>query len=126
MYFSLQILPQIFLVLKIIQRHIINVHKSSCKEPIILNILIKLQFSRQIFQKYLDIKEHENPYSGSRVVPCGRTERRTDMTKVIAAFRNSPKALKIIHNAFNNCDFFTLVASVGVLNSRNAFRSGNS
>jgi hypothetical protein len=33
---------------------------------------MKLGFSRQVFQKYLDIKFHENLSSGSRV-PCGRT-----------------------------------------------------
>jgi hypothetical protein len=45
---------------------------------------MKLEFSRQIFDKYLNIKFHENPSSGSRVIPFGRT----DMTKLIAAFRN--------------------------------------
>jgi len=39
---------------------------------------MKLEFSRQIFEKYSNIKFHENPSSGSRVVPFGRTERRTD------------------------------------------------
>ena len=34
--------------------------------------------SRQIFEKYLDIKFHENPSSGSPVVPCGQTEGQTD------------------------------------------------
>ena len=38
-------------------------------------ILIKLEFSRQIFEKYSNIKFHENPYSGSRFVPCGQTDR---------------------------------------------------
>jgi hypothetical protein len=31
-----------------------------------------LEFSRQIFEKYS--KFHENPSTGSRVVPCGRTD----------------------------------------------------
>jgi len=34
------------------------------------------------------MKFRKNPSSGSRVVPCGRIDRRTDMTKVIVAFRN--------------------------------------
>ena len=38
----------------------------------------RLEFSRQIFEKYSDIKFHENPSSGSRVVQCGRTDGRTD------------------------------------------------
>ena len=34
-------------------------------------ILMKLGYSRQIFEKYSNIKFHENPSSGSRVIPCG-------------------------------------------------------
>jgi hypothetical protein len=58
---------------KKIQRDIIiNVHRSSCKVP----VLIKLEFSQQIFKKPSNIKFHANPFSGSRVVPC--RVRRTD------------------------------------------------
>ena len=32
---------------------------------------MKLKFSRQIFEKYSNIKFHENPSNGSRVVPYG-------------------------------------------------------
>jgi hypothetical protein len=53
-------------------------------------ILKKLQFSQQIFEKSSNIKFHENPSSGSRVVPCERT----DMTKLIVAFRNFANAPK--------------------------------
>jgi hypothetical protein len=64
-------------------------------------ILMKLEFSRQIFEKYSNIKFHENPCSGSRVVPCGRTEGWTDMTKLIVTFRifaNSPKNRQRTHS----------------------------
>jgi len=54
---------------------------------------MKLEFSRQIFEKYSNIKFHKNPNSVRRVVPCGQTDGRTDMTKLIA-FRNFTKALK--------------------------------
>jgi hypothetical protein len=37
-------------------------------------ILMKLEFSGQIFEKYLDIKFHENSYSGSQFGPYGRTD----------------------------------------------------
>jgi len=37
--------------------------------------LIKLEFSRQICEKYSNINFHENPSNGSRVVPCRRTDR---------------------------------------------------
>jgi hypothetical protein len=40
-------------------------------------ILMKLEFSGQIFENYSNIKFHENPSSGSRVVPCGRTDGQT-------------------------------------------------
>jgi len=35
---------------------------------------MKLELSRQSFEKYLSIKLHEYPSSGSRVVPCGQTD----------------------------------------------------
>jgi len=39
---------------------------------------MKLEFSLQIFEKYLIVKFDENPSGRSRVVPCGRTDRQTD------------------------------------------------
>jgi len=51
---------------------------------------MKLEFSRQFFEECLTVKFHDNPSSGSRVVPCGQT----DVTKLIVAprnFANSPK-----------------------------------
>jgi hypothetical protein len=41
-------------------------------------ILMELEFSRQIFEKSSNIRFHENPSGGSRVVPCGQTDGRTD------------------------------------------------
>jgi len=39
------------------------------------HMLMKLEFSRNIFEKkYSNTKFHENLSSGSRVVPCGRTD----------------------------------------------------
>ena len=46
-----------------------------------------LQCSRQIFEKYSDIKFHENPTSEIRVVRCGRTDGHKYMTKLITTFR---------------------------------------
>ena len=40
-------------------------------------ILMKLEFSRQIFEGYSNTKYCENSSSGSRVVPCGRAGGRT-------------------------------------------------
>jgi len=42
-------------------------------------ILVNLEFSRQIFEKISNIRFYENPCIGSRVVPCGRAEWCTDM-----------------------------------------------
>jgi len=36
---------------------------------------MKLEFSRRIFEKYLNINCHESPSLGSRFFPCGRTDR---------------------------------------------------
>jgi len=35
---------------------------------------MKLSGPKQIFEKYSNIKFHENPSSGSRLVPCGETD----------------------------------------------------
>jgi len=65
-------------------------------------ILIKLEFSRPVFEQYTNIKFHENPSSGSRIVPCGRT----DMMKLIIAFRslaNAPKEAQICRHGDRKC-----------------------
>jgi hypothetical protein len=48
-------------------------------------ILMKLEFSRQIFQKYSNIKFHLNPSSGSRV-PRGRTDRHDESNSRFSQF----------------------------------------
>ena len=39
---------------------------------------MKLEFSGQIFEKNLNVKFHENPSSGSQVVPRGQMDGRKD------------------------------------------------
>jgi hypothetical protein len=51
---------------------------------------MKPEFSRQIFGKYSNIKLHENPSRGSRVVPYGRTDI-TELTVALRNFVNAPK-----------------------------------
>ena len=55
---------------------------------------MKLELSRQIFDKSWAIKFNQIPSSASRVVPCGQTEGKTDTTKLIVAFRNFANAPK--------------------------------
>jgi hypothetical protein len=45
---------------------------------------MEYEIYRQIVETYSNIKFNENPSSGSRVVPCERT----DMTKLIVVFLN--------------------------------------
>ena len=47
------------------------------KCPISCHILMKLEFFRQFFEKYSNIKFHENPSIGSRFVPFGLIEGQT-------------------------------------------------
>jgi len=78
-WLCLYILPEKFLILKTTEQDMMkNVYWSSCKVPIILaNIYWNLNFPGQILKKFSNIKFHENPSSGSRVVPCGQTNGQT-------------------------------------------------
>ena len=51
--------------------------------------LVKLEFSRQLFESTSHTKFHQNPFSRRRFFPCGRT----DMTKLIVTFRRLVNAL---------------------------------
>ena len=50
---------------------------------------MKLEFSRQNCEKYSCIKFHENPSIGSRVVPCGQTERHDETVDAFRSFANA-------------------------------------
>jgi len=56
-----------------------------------LQSTVKLELFGQIFEKYSNIKLHENPSSGSRVF---QADGRTDMTKLVVVFHNFVKAPK--------------------------------
>jgi len=60
---------------------------------------MKLEFSRNIFEKSSNFKFNENPSSGSRVVPCGRTDGRTDMSNLISLryFAKAPRNSKLYY-----------------------------
>ena len=72
-----QILSQIFLSLRRIQRDIcINVGTEIAmySTRYSYQILIKPEFSTHILENSLCAKFHQTPSSGSRVVPCGQTD----------------------------------------------------
>ena len=71
-------------------------------------ILIKFEFSRQIFEKVSNIKFHQNLSSGSREVPCGRT----DMSKLTVAFRNFSNAPKTENTHTEIGNRATLIATL--------------
>jgi len=70
-----------FLILRRILRNKNKMHAAPHVAPLMFpltynsrhscHVLIKLQLLLQIFEKYSNVKFHENPSSGSRVVPCG-------------------------------------------------------
>jgi hypothetical protein len=54
-------------------------------------ILMTVERSRLIFEKHSNIKLHENPFSASRVVPCGRTHRHDENNVALRSFANASK-----------------------------------
>jgi hypothetical protein len=77
---------------------------------------MRLEFSRQIFEKVSNTKLHQNPTSGSRIVPCVRTDRqtdrRTDMTNLIVGFRNFADAPKNTTRCENHVEYLGAFAEL--------------
>ena len=73
--FSLQLLYETFLILRRIQRDIIiNVHRSSRQVPVILvRFYGDLNFLDRFSKKRSDMRFHENPSGGGRVL-CGQMD----------------------------------------------------
>jgi hypothetical protein len=55
---------------------------------------MKVEFSRQILEKRSNVIFHENPSSGSRVVPCGQTDRHDQVNRVFHNFQKTPKSVE--------------------------------
>jgi hypothetical protein len=47
------------------------------KQPLLFSYFNETLFFRHIAKKSTNIKLHDNPFSGSGVVPCGRTKGQT-------------------------------------------------
>ena len=74
-------------------------------------IFMKLEFSRQIFEKFSNIKFHENPSNGIRVVPCERMDRHGELNILFSQFcRVKYSLLRNFENASKKIDIFELVA----------------
>jgi len=83
--FSLQLMSDTFLILRGIQRD--SITNVNVKHPLSCQIITKLEFSQNIFEKYSNIKFHEHPSSGSRrAVPCGRTDRNDEANSRFSQF----------------------------------------
>jgi len=52
---------------------------------------MKFEFSQQFVEKCSNIKFHENPSGGSRVVQCGKTDRHDETNSRFSHFANAPK-----------------------------------
>jgi len=71
-----------------------NLCWSSCKVACYAcQTLMKLGFSRLDFRKIVKYQIHDNPSSGSRVVPCGGTDRHNEA--MVAFFAILRKRLKM-------------------------------
>jgi len=49
---------------------------------------MKFEFSQEVSKNTQISNFQENPTSEDRVLPCGQTDKRTDMTRLIFAFHN--------------------------------------
>jgi hypothetical protein len=63
-------------------------YMSMSRTRYVCQILRTREFSRKSFEKYSNTNFNENPSSERQVVPRGRTDGQTDMTKLIVTCRN--------------------------------------
>ena len=103
--FSLQPLPETFLDLRIMERDMKCTLVFKCCVRFSCPILMKHDPSRQIYEKYSNMKLHKSTSSGGRVVPRRRTDGRRDITKLIASFHDFANTSKNLPSN-STCDTF--------------------
>jgi len=93
--FSATFIRNILILRRIWRDKIINIKyiRLHANNPSLLSDLDETWNCSTIFEKFLDIEFQEIPSNGSRAVPRGRTDRRTDMTKLVVAIRNLARRL---------------------------------
>jgi hypothetical protein len=63
---------------------------------------MKVEFSRQIFEKCSNIKFDKNTSNGSRIAPCARKDGYAGLTQPIVAFQKFAEAHKNYHKINNH------------------------
>jgi len=95
MWFPLQILSETFHILRRIERDVIKMYiVPHVKNPLFLSDFNETWIISTVSRKVLKYQVSLSPSSGSRVVPCGQTDGRTGMMKLVVAFRNFAEAPK--------------------------------
>jgi hypothetical protein len=72
---------------------IINVHTSLRSGTADCQFLTELEFSQQIFEKYSNIKFHENPSAGAELFYVTDTDRHDEANNLFSHFGNPPKKI---------------------------------
>ena len=105
-WFSLQFLSETFIVLRRIHWDITNLRVFSCKVPVTpVRFKINLSFLDRHSKKFSNNKFHENPSSGSRIVPCGQTEGQTETWRSWQSLFAILRTLLIIWNQVWLCQY---------------------
>jgi len=82
--FSITFVLTFFILRRNVRDMIENVYRFSCKVPVFLSHLVKLEISQQTAEKYPNIKLMKIRPEGAELL---HADRRTDVTKFIVAFR---------------------------------------
>ena len=84
-------------------------------------ILMKLVFYRYVFEKSSNVKFHGNTSSGSRAVPCGRTDRHDEANSRFSQF--CERALKKTHADVFTCSKYYSLDKVKGMNPQSKHKS---